>query len=139
MEQWLTMARRQQTPSPSSIAVAAFARNATWTMEAQQITEPELVTVVKKKSPRPVSQKTINNVLKARLDDAKLSTFDSMATALGVPLWVLFIPTLKASDLQSPNRERLVALVENYLKCKDEGRHHTETMAAGFAAKADLP
>lgn len=100
--------------------------------------EPELVTAVKK-SPRPVSQKTINNVLKARLDDAKLSTFDSIATALGVPLWVLFIPTLRASDLQSPNRERLAALVENYLKCKDDGRHHTETMAAGFAAKADLP
>jgi hypothetical protein len=130
------MPRRQEKPSPSSIAVAAFARNANWTMESLGLTEPELVTVVKKKSPRPVSQKTINNVLKARLDDAKLSTFDSIATALGVPLWVLFIPTLRASDLQSPNRERLVALMENYLRCDNDSRHHTENMAAAFAAKS---
>lgn len=51
--------------------------------------------------------------------DSKLSEFDSIATALNVPLWVLFIPTLKAEDLQSPKRERLVALVESYLNETD--------------------
>jgi len=124
-------------PSPGSIAMDAFVRNAAWTMEAQGRREPEIVSMVRK-SPRSISQKTINNALKGR-HDGKISTYDALAASLGVPLWVLFIPTLKAEDLRSPNRERLVALVENYLRCKDDGRHHTETMAAGFAAKADLP
>lgn len=88
-----------------------------------------------KRSPKKVSQKTINNVLAGRHDN-KISSFDAIASALGIPMWVLFIPELKPEDLQSPARERLVSLVENYLRSDSDGRHHTEQMAAAFAAKA---
>lgn len=80
------------------------------------------------------SRKTVNNALAGR-HDAQISTLEAIATALDCPLWVLFLVGRQSEDLQSPSRERLVAMVADYLKCDTEGRHHVESMAAAFAAK----
>lgn len=42
---------------------------------------------------------------------------------------------MQDSDLQSPNRERLIAHVHTYLRCNSDERGHVESMAAAFAAK----
>lgn len=81
-----------------------------------------------------VSRKTVNNALKAR-HDAQISTLQSIADALDCPLWVMFLVGKSDKDLESPARERLIAMVAAYLKCDDASRHHVESMAAAFAAK----
>lgn len=80
------------------------------------------------------SRKTVNNALAGR-HDAQISTLEAIASALDCPLWVLFLVGRQSEDLQSPARERLVAMVSDYLKCDTEGRHHVESMASAFAAK----
>jgi len=87
---------------------------------------------------RSVSRKTVNNALKGR-HDAQLSTLQSIADALDCPLWVMFLVGKASADLQSPARERLIAMVHAYLQCDDASRHHVESMAAAFAAKPQKP
>lgn len=81
------------------------------------------------------ARKTINNALSGR-HDAQISTLQAIADALDCPLWVMFLVGSTPEDLESPARERLIAVVTNYLKCDSEGRHHVESMASAFAAKS---
>lgn len=97
--------------------------------------DSELWRMVKRKNnSNSPSRKTVNNAVQAR-HDAQISTLQAIAESLDVPLWLMFIPGLQDADLQSPNKEKLIALVENYLGCPENGRHHVESMAAAFAAK----
>jgi transcriptional regulator with XRE-family HTH domain len=81
------------------------------------------------------ARKTINNALAGR-HDAQISTLQAIADALDCPLWVMFLVGSSETDLESPARERLIAVVTDYLKCDGEGRHHVESMASAFAAKS---
>lgn len=92
--------------------------------------DSELARLVNGKAP-----KTVNNALSGR-HDAQISTLQAIADALDCPLWVMFLVGKSERDLESPYRERLIKMVESYLQCNDEGRHHVESMAAAFAAKA---
>jgi len=84
---------------------------------------------------RGIDRKTVNNALSGR-HNPKINTLEAIAAALDCPLWVMFLVGKKEKDLDSPYRERLVKMVEAYLQCDDEGRHHVESMASAFAAKA---
>lgn len=84
---------------------------------------------------RGLDRKTVNNTLSGR-HNPKIKTLEAIATALDCPLWVMFLVGKRDSDLDSPYRERLIKMVEDYLHCDDEGRGHVENMAAAFAAKA---
>lgn len=95
----------------------------------------ELSRLASRKGAGGPARKTINNALAGR-HDAQISTLEAIAAALDCPLWLLFLVGRQDKDLQSPARERLVAMVNAYLKCDDEGRHHVEGMALAFAAKA---
>jgi hypothetical protein len=81
------------------------------------------------------ARKTINNALSGR-HDAQISTLQAIADALDCPLWVMFLVGSDPSDLESPARERLIAMVTHYLACDSDGRHHVENMASAFAAKS---
>jgi hypothetical protein len=96
--------------------------------------DSELWRVMTKKVADAPSRKTVNNALVGR-HDAQISTLQAVADTLDCPLWVLFIPNLLDTDLQSPNRERLIALMHSYLQCDNDSRHHVENMATAFAAK----
>lgn len=95
----------------------------------------ELARLASRKNNGAPARKTINNALTGR-HDAQISTLEAIATALDCPLWVLFLVGRSSEDLQSPARERLIAMVQAYLLCEDEGRHHVESLAMAFAAKA---
>jgi hypothetical protein len=97
--------------------------------------DSELWRMVKRKNnSNSPSRKTVNNAVQAR-HDAQISTLEAISETFDVPLWLALIPGLLDADLQSPNKEKLVALVMNYLACPENGRHHVESMAAAFAAK----
>lgn len=111
--------------------LAAFKAAAATLMDERGIrSDSELARMVKR-----VSRKTVNNALSGR-HNAQIGTLEAIAGALGCPLWVMFLVGIESKDLHSPARERLIAMVNAYLKCDDEGRHHVEGMAAAFAAKA---
>lgn len=95
----------------------------------------ELARLASRKGNGSPARKTVNNALAGR-HDAQISTLEAIAAALDCPLWVLFLVGRQSSDLASPARESLIAMVQNYLKCDSEGRHHVEGMASAFAAKA---
>ena len=97
--------------------------------------DSQLARIVTKKISGGPSRKTVNNALAGR-HDAQISTLEAIASALDCPLWVLFLVGGESKDLQSPARERLAAMVQAYLKCDDESRHHVESLASAFAAKA---
>lgn len=94
-----------------------------------------LARLVDKKSASSSSRKTVNNALSGR-HDTQISKLQAIADALDCPLWVFFLTGKQESDLESPARERLIAVVQDYLKCDMDGRHHVESMASAFAAKA---
>lgn len=115
--------------------LAAFRKNvATLKMLRKIENDSELWRIVSRKVAGAPSRKTVNNAIQGR-HDAQISTLEAIAEALDAPLWLLFLPNLEDSDLQSPNKERIVALIENYLQCDSDGRNHTEGMASAFAAK----
>lgn len=117
-------------------ALAAFIEAADVLMKARGITSHAgLAKLVDKKGSEDAARKTINNILKGR-HDTQISKLQAIADALDCPLWVFFLTGKKESDLASPARERLIAHMQDYLKCDSEGRHHVESMAAAFAAKA---
>lgn len=130
----------KQSQNRIAIALDAFAQNVAGIKADKQIpNDTELWLMVGKHSKHSPAQKTVNNTVKGR-HDAKISNLEAIADGLNVPLWVLFVPGLEeAGLLKSPHRERFMALVDNYIKCKDDGRTHTEGMAAAFAAKAKTP
>jgi uncharacterized protein (UPF0147 family) len=116
--------------------LAAFRANAKTLMALQGIdNDSQLWRLVSRRVTDAPSRKTVNNALQVR-HDAQISTLEALAEAMNAPLWVMFIPGLTDTDLQSPSKERLVALVQNYLRCDNEGRGHAEHMAEAFAAKA---
>lgn len=118
-------------------ALAAFSEAAGVLMKLRGIkSHSELARLVDKKSVGDAARKTINNVLSGR-HDTQISKLQAIAEALDCPLWVFFLPGKSESDLASPARERLIAMVQNYLKCDTEGRHHVESMASAFAARAN--
>lgn len=115
--------------------LAAFRANAKTLMALQGIeNDSQLWRLVSRRVADAPSRKTVNNALQVR-HDAQISTLEALSDALNVPIWVMFIPGLTEADLQSPNKERLIGLLENYLRCDNEGRGHAEHMAAAFAAK----
>lgn len=121
--------------SHMATGLAAFRANVRTLMALQGITnDSEMWRLVSRRVAGAPSRKTVNNALQVR-HDAQISTLEALAEALNVPIWVMFIPDLKESDLQSPNKERLTALVQNYLRCDNDGRSHAENMTAAFAAK----
>lgn len=115
---------------------AAFRSGVAELMAARGIkSDSELARIVSKKRAGGPSRKTVNNALTGR-HDAQISTLEAIAAALDCPLWVLFLVGRQGKDLHSPARERLVAMVDCYLKCDTENRHHVESLAAAFAAKS---
>lgn len=117
--------------------LAAFRENAKKLMALQGVeNDSQLWRLVSKRVPGAPSRKTVNNALQVR-HDAQISTLEAIAEGFNVPLWLMFIPGLTEADLQSPHKERLIALVENYLKCDSEARMHAESLTAAFAAKAE--
>lgn len=117
-------------PDHVAEGLAAFSSAAHTLMKLRNIkSDSELARLVSGKAP-----KTVNNALSGR-HDAQISTLQAIADALDCPLWVMFLVGKEGHDLESPYRERLIKMVERYLKCDDEGRHHVESMAAAFAAK----
>lgn len=94
-----------------------------------------LARLVDKKASEEAARKTVNNIMSGR-HDTQISKLQAIADALDCPLWVFFLPGKKETDLDSPARERLIAVVQDYMKCDGEGRHHVESMASAFAAKA---
>jgi transcriptional regulator with XRE-family HTH domain len=123
------MARSIQDQATAGLA--AFKEAAEALMDQRGIrSDSELARMVKR-----VSRKTVNNALSGR-HNAQIGTLEAIAGALGCPLWVMFLVGLESSDLQSPARERLIAMVNAYLACDDESRHHVESLASAFAAKA---
>lgn len=120
--------------SPAEIAMEAFARNVSTRMEALRIgSDRELYRMVKKLYRGEVpGEKTVNNAINAR-HDAKISTLNSIAEALKLPLWVLLIPDLPSELLHDPDAQRLVRLVQNFLASSGEGRVHIENVAAAAA------
>jgi len=104
-------------------------------MKARDIpSHSALAQLVERKVAGAPSRKTINNALTGR-HDVQISTLQAIADALDCPLWVMFLVGRRLEDLESPARERLIAMVQDYLKCDSESRHHVESMAAAFAAK----
>lgn len=124
------------SPGHLADALAEFISTADNLMKLRGITShSQLARAVSKKSSEEAARKTINNVMQGR-HDTQISKLEAIAEALDCPLWVFFLPGKEDSDLSSPARERLIAVVQHYLKCDSEGRHHVESMAAAFAAKA---
>jgi transcriptional regulator with XRE-family HTH domain len=124
---------REMPKHPDHIAegLAAFSSAARTLMKLRNLkSEAELARLVSGKAP-----KSVNNALSGR-HDAQISTLQAIADALDCPLWVMFLVGKAEKDLESPYRERLIKMVESYLKCDDEGRHHVESLAAAFAAKS---
>lgn len=80
-----------------------------------------------------VGYRSVTNALAGR-HDSQISTLQAIADQLDCPLWVLLLTNSKPEDLESPAREKLIAMVYAYLKCDEDGRHHVESMAAAFAA-----
>lgn len=116
--------------------ISAFNRNVATLRRLRNIeNDSELWRVMTKKIGDAPSRKTVNNALQGR-HDAQISTLQAIAETLDCPLWVLFIPNLQDADMESPHRERLIALMQAYLQCDSETRHHVEAMAAAFAAKS---
>jgi transcriptional regulator with XRE-family HTH domain len=110
--------------------LAAFSSAARVLMKLRKIeSDAQLAEAV-----RGVDRKTVNNALSGR-HNPKISTLEAIADALDCPLWVMFLVGKAEKDLESPYRERLIKMVEAYLQCDDEGRHHVESLAAAFAAK----
>jgi hypothetical protein len=131
MEQCRLMAK-SAARSPLEIGMDAFAKNVAARMEALEIEDDrKLFQMVKQRSRQAgPSEKTVNNAVNAR-HDAKISTLNSIAEALEVPLWVLLIPGLdKHPDLlRGEGLKRLVRLVENYMTCDDGRRSEAEVVA----------
>ena len=122
---------RRHTQDHVAEGLAAFSSAARTLMRLRKIdSDAQLAEVV-----RGLDRKTINNALSGR-HNPKISTLEAIATALDCPLWVMFLVGKASADLESPARERLIAMVTDYLRCDTEGRHHVESMAAAFAAKA---
>jgi transcriptional regulator with XRE-family HTH domain len=118
-----------------SAGISAFNEAAAVLMKIKGIeSDSELARLVEKKIHDGPSRKTVNNALTGR-HDSQISTLQAIADALDCPLWVMFLTDRKDSDLESPTREQLIAVVQNYLKCDTEGRHHVAGMASAFAAK----
>lgn len=120
--------------SPLDIGMDAFSRNVAVRMSALGIgTDRELYNMVRKlyrqEGPK---EKTVNNAVKAR-HDSKISTLNSIAEALGLPLWVLLIPEMPEELLKEPDAHRVVRLVQNFLASNGEGRTHIENIAAAAA------
>lgn len=116
-------------------ALAAFIKAADVLMKARGIkSHAALAKLVDKKGSEEAARKTINNIMAGR-HDTQISKLQTIADALDCPLWVFFLPGKSEADLATPARARLIALMEDYLKCDTEGRHHVESMAAAFAAK----
>lgn len=116
-------------------ALAAFREGVATLMTIRNIkSDSELARIVAKKVPGAPSRKTVNNALAGR-HDAQISTLEAIADALDCPLWVLFLVGRQSDDLRSPARERLIAVVKDYLACTDADRHHVESLASAFAAK----
>lgn len=116
-------------------ALAAFREGVATLMTIRDIkSDSELARIVTRKVPGGPSRKTVNNALAGR-HDAQISTLEAIADALDCPLWVLFLVGRQSEDLRSPTRERLIAVVKDYLACSDADRHHVESLASAFAAK----
>jgi transcriptional regulator with XRE-family HTH domain len=121
----------KHTPDHVAEGLAAFTSAARVLMRLRKIeSDAQLGDAV-----RGLDRKTVNNALSGR-HNPKVSTLQAIADALDCPLWVMFLVGKSDQDLESPYRERLIKMVESYLKCDDEGRHHVESMASAFAAKA---
>jgi hypothetical protein len=122
--------------SPVDVGMDAFAKNVAARMDALSIEgDRELYKMVKQRSRQDgPSEKTVNNAVKAR-HDAKISTLNSIAEALEVPLWVLLVPGLdKHPDLlRGDMPKRLARLVESYMACDDGKRGDIETVALAGA------
>lgn len=97
--------------------------------------DSELARVVSRKVAGGPSRKTINNALQGR-HDAQIGTLQAIADGLDCPLWVLLLTGKSGADLASPRRERIISMMENYLRCADEDRFHVEALASAFAAKS---
>lgn len=116
--------------------LAAFREGVATLMTLRGIkSDSELSRIVSRKVAGGPSRKTVNNALAGR-HDAQISTLEAIADALDCPLWVLFLVGRKSKDLESPARERLIAMVQGYLQCDSESRHHVESLASAFAAKS---
>lgn len=122
--------------SPLDIGMDAFAKNVAARMEALSVEgDRELFRMVRQRSRQDgPSEKTVNNALNAR-HDAKISTLNSIAEALEVPLWVLLIPGLDRHPdlLRGEGLKRLACLVENYMACDDARRGEAEIVAQAGA------
>lgn len=117
--------------------MAAFAKNARVRMEALGVaSDRELYRMVLKRT--QVGEKTVNNALKAR-HDAKISTLNAVAEALGLPVWVLLIPEMPPELLQEPDAQRVVRLVQHFIASNGEGRSHIENIAAAAAYQSRKP
>lgn len=111
----------------------AFSKNVSVRMRALGIeSDRELFIMVTKKARKAPGEKTVNNAVKAR-HDAKISTLNAIADALGLPLWVLLVPEMPPDLLQEPDAHRVVRLVQNFLASNGEGRTHIENIAAAAA------
>ena len=126
----------KSNPDHLEAGFSAFREGVETLMQLRGIkSHSELARLASRKGAGAPARKTVNNALTGR-HDAQISTLEAIAAALDCPLWVLFLVGRKGQDLSSPSRERLIAMVQAYLKCDDESRHHVESLALAFAAKA---
>lgn len=115
-------------------ALRAYGANLGALLSREGLTQPRLGHAMKRKS-ISVSTKTINNILKAR-HPTQLDKLAALADHFQVPLWMMFVPELPAEVWTDAQRsDRLIKLLADYIHCSDDGRQHTENIAAAYAGK----
>lgn len=118
-------------------ALASFGASLKAYRSLQNISQAELGRIVREKVPGRITEgfavKNISNIEAGRYKP-ELGTLSAIAEAIDVPLWVMFLPGINKEILASPYKERLIKLMQDYMRCDDTGRLHTENMAAGQAA-----
>ena len=122
---------REKTTS-SDAAYAWAAQKIKWLRIGQRLSQKDLELDMKRKG-HVVSQTSVSNVERGK-HSSQVGNFQAFADYFGIPLWLLFLPGDPQQLLEGDRRKRIVQLVEDYLSCDDEGRKHTENMAAAHAS-----
>lgn len=114
-------------------ALALFGPRLQHLLKKADLSQPELERELKKRG-QPVATKTINNLVNKR-HSAQLGNLAAIADYFGVPLWTMLLPGLHPELLEEKGLVRLDKLMQDYLGCDDDGRRHTENVAAAHTKR----
>lgn len=111
-------------------ALKSFQTSVELVLEARGMNKNDLGKAIEAKG--LASNKTAYNVLSDEPQPRKLESLAAVAEVLDIPLWILLIPEIPKELLDGEARKQLIATVQHYMACDEEGRREVADTARVF-------